>query len=554
MNREREPQRLTRRAARRLVVASVIAVGMTAAFLPGSGIGASGGALRDARLDISFGRGESVSSRPGASAAKFTFHAVPHPSLGGRVVMSADGTTALVSAIGVGVDKGAVYVYHVADAGSWTSSSTPVATLNAGGAHNLLGRGLALSADGTTAFVGAPYHAAGAGAVFVFHVASEDGWASTSTPTANLTVNGGLFTGVTLAASADGTTVVVGAPYANSYSGGAYIFHAASEDAWVSSSTPTAILTNAGQSTSDEGVGGVVAMSSDGTTTLLSDTNAGEAAGAAYIFHVASEDGWATSSAPTAILTNVSYVPGSYLSDSLALSGDGTTAFLGAAGVNRERGAVDVYHATGEDAWASSSTPTAVLTNALGKKGDFLGAFVRASGDGLTVVATATGTAKATGAAQIFHVADESTWTSSTAPTATLTDSARVHGDLLGAGLAVSADGATVLVGAPGVNWSTGVADVFHVSDAASWLTGSTPAAALTNSALPAPVCIVPPIVGLPVVIAKLFLADSDCRLGRVKRVHSKLKKLPRGAIVSESPAPGKHLAAGSKVRVHVKR
>src|SRR5579885_995102 len=72
--------------------------------------------------------------------------------------VSADGTTELVGAPGVAGGKGAVYVYHVSDAGSWTSSSTPVATLTskAGKIGDALGYSVALSPDGTTAFVGAP--------------------------------------------------------------------------------------------------------------------------------------------------------------------------------------------------------------------------------------------------------------------------------------------------------------------------------------------------------------------------------------------------------------
>jgi len=242
------------------------------------------------------------------------------------------------------------------------------------------------------------------------------------------------------------------------------------------------------------------------------------------------------------------------LGESLALSGDGTTAFLGAAGVNGQRGAVDVFHSAGEDAWASTTNPTAILTNAGGAKNDFLGAFVRASADGSTVVATATGAAKATGDVQIFHVSDETAWTSSSAPTARLTDSVRVPKDFLGDGLAVAADGATVLAGAPGVNWSTGVADVFHVSDASSWVTSSTPTARLTNSALPAPRCVVPRVVGLPLAVAKFSLADSNCRLGKVTRVHVKSKKVKKGRVVSQSPAANKHLAPGSRVKVKVKK
>ncbi len=110
-----------------------------------------------------------------------------------------------------------------------------------------------------------------------------------------------------------------------------------------------------------------------------------------------------------------------------------------------------------------------------------------------------------------------------------------------------------MLVGAPGVDWDTGAADLFHVSDANSWLTSSIPTATLTNSALPRPVCVVPRLVGLSLALAKDELASSysKCRLGRVTKVPAKSKKWRR-RIVSQRPAPGKHLPAGARINVKV--
>jgi hypothetical protein len=168
----------------------------------------------------------------------------------------------------------------------------------------------------------------------------------------------------------------------------------------------------------------------------------------------------------------------------------------------------------------------------------------------MTAVATIFGTGKKVGGVRVFHVSDEGAWTSTTGPTAALTDSARKKDDALGEGLAISGDGATLLVGAPGFNWLTGMADVFHASDASSWLTSATPAARLTNSALPHPECVVPRLVGLPLSIAKYLAAGATCRIGKVKRV-DKGKKW-RGRVVAQSPAHGKHLHPGARIRVKV--
>jgi len=458
--------------------------------------------------------------------------------------------------------KGALYVYHVAGAGSWVSSATPEATLSGtaqDGLGEALGFDVALSADGTTAFAGAPARSypGGIGAVLVFHVADESAWASTSTPTATLTIdNGGAFGfGLgPLEVSSDGTTLLMGDASYNAYAGAAYVFHVSSENAWASTSTPTATLSNAAEPGSDAEAGwSEIALSGDGTTALLGAAGSVSRAGRAYLFHVASEAAWTSSSTPTAILSKASGVAHDRLGWGVALSGDGTTAFLGAPGVKGNTGAVDVFHVADAASWASSSTPVAILTKGGGAKNSYLGDSLAVSADGTTVVAGADGVNHFTGAAYLFRASGEDAWTSSAAPTAALTDSSGARNDLLGVrGLGTSSDGATVLIGAPGFNWSTGKADMFHVADAGSWVTSSTPTATLTNSALPKPRCVVPRVSGYHVPFAKELLAEANCRLGKVKRVHSTKKN--RRLVVSQSPAPRRNLRPGSKVNVKVGR
>ncbi len=541
---------------RRFVVASAIAAVLTAVFLPGSGLGSPGAATHGAQK-IPAGLAAAIHARFGVRATQSADSPTEHPFMGASVAMSADGTTALVAADGAGNLKGAVYIYHVADKGSWVSSATPAATLSGKaykGLGGLFGWSVAISADGTTAFVSAPFSFQGdnLGAVFVFHVPDESAWASTSAPTATLTINNGGAEGFgigALAASSDGTTLVVGDPEA-SLAGAAYVFHVASESAWASTSTPTATLTNAAQPKSDNSAGDVVAISGDGTTALVSDAIRSKGTGGAYLFHVASEAAWTSSSKPTAILTNGSGVAHDYLGAALAFSGDGTTAFLGAPGVDGYSGAVDVFHVAAEPLWVSSSTPGAILTNGGVSTKALLGFSLAVSSDGATVAAGAPNVNRSTGATDLFHASDEAAWTSSATPTAALTDSTGAHGDELGSSVASTADGATVLVGAPGVNWRTGKADVFHVADAGSWASSSTPAAVLTNSALPKPLCVVPNVRKYHLHFARELLGDANCRLGKVKTVHSTKKN--RKTIVSQSPAPGRRLPPGSRVNVKI--
>jgi hypothetical protein len=313
------------------VVTIVAAVAVVTAFSPGAGVASPG---------VPAGLVNAIHARFGPGLVRFSSRAgakEPIAVFGYEVSLSADGTTALVGAPAVRADSGAAYIFHVSSAGAWASSSTPTASLtdSKGGYGAEFGVQVALSADGTTAFVGSPLNGPH-GVIDVFHVPSEAAWASRSTPIAALTSGHGLFVGGSFAVSSDGTTVVAGAPFYDFFAGGAYVFHASSESAWASASTPKAVLTNLDESANDGFVGEAVAISGDGATALVSDV--GAAKGGAYVFHVGSEAAWTSLASPTAILMNASGSARDALGNALALSGDGTTAVLGAPGANGNTG------------------------------------------------------------------------------------------------------------------------------------------------------------------------------------------------------------------------
>jgi len=347
------------------------------------------------------------------------------------------------------------------------------------------------------------------------------------------------FVGISLAASADGTTLVAGAPFYDvAQAGGAFVFHASSEDAWATTSTPTATLSYANESRLDQNAGWTVAISGDGTTALLADSS-NPHGGAAWLYHVSAEDSWTTSTTPTAILTNGDGYPGAL---DVSLSDDGTVALL----THYSTWAVDVFHASGAAAWASTSTPTATLTNAAGTLSDDFGITAAVSADGTTALVTGDvhvpGTVWGyTGAAYVFHVAGEGAWASSSAPTATLATSPAYPA-------ALSAEGTTALVGTPGARWENGAADVFHVSDPSSWASSSTPTAILTNSAIE--ICVVPRLVGKTLAGAKSALKARSCRLGKVGRVPRSWGK--KGRVVSQNRRPRTHLPHGAKIGIKV--
>ncbi|HEY2354088.1 MAG TPA: PASTA domain-containing protein [Gaiellaceae bacterium] len=534
---------------RRFMAVGAIAVVVTAALLTGSGARSSAATVRGAQR-IPAGLAAAIHTRLGAGAIRKS--AGPNyridPWLGYTVALSADGTTAVVGAPRAHGLWGAAYIFHASDAGSWSSTGTPTATLATKKAAEF-GISVAISADGTTAFVGAAYFKSSqpTGAVAVFHVSAENAWHSFSTPTATLTKSREV--GVGVAVSSDGTTLVAGAPYAKGENGtgGAYVFHVSSEDAWASTSTPAATLSNAAQGSGDGREGFAVAISGDGMTVLVSDAD-NENGGGAYLFHASAEDAWASSSTPTAILTDGNNTGGPGLGGSLALSADGTLALLGAPYYgDAQTGFVDVFHSSAADAWESTSTPTATLTKA-GDSEDLLGFAVSVSDDGATALVSDPLADNYRGAAYVFRASSEGAWASSSDPTATLTDSGGHVQDYLGIGGALSADGKTVIAGAPGVDKFTGAVDVFHVADASSWATTSTPEASVTAKVLAA--CVVPKLKGQPSNYVRADLGLARCRLGKVTKVHAKKSK--RGRVVGQSPKAGKRLAIDAKVNIKV--
>ena len=64
--------------------------------------------------------------------------------------------------------------------------------------------------------------------------------------------------------------------------------------------------------------------------------------------------------------------------------------------------------------------------------------------------------------------------------------------------------------------------------------------------------CSVPRLRGLTLLAAKRLLAKRGCTLGRVSRVRS--RRVARGRVVAQRPAPGIRLARGARVRVVLSR
>jgi hypothetical protein len=414
------------------------------------------------------------------------------------VALSADGSTLVTGAptnAGGGTSRGATYLYTKA-VGGWASTSAPDATLTAagGGDNDNLGSAVALSADGNTLVVGALNNAAGGiqrGAAYVY-TKPAGGWTSSSAPSATLTAAGsgdGDNLGWSVALSADGSTLVAGAPFnaaGGLYRGAVYVYTKPA-GGWASSSAPAATLTAASGGNSDR-LGSAVALSADGSILVvgaLYNAAGGTARGAAYVY-TKPAGGWASTSAPSATLTAAGGGDNDNLGRVVALSADGSMLVAGAPGNaagGTARGAAYVYTKPA-GGWTSSSAPAATLTAAGGGDGDNLGRSVMMSADGSTLVAgapfnAAGGTAR--GAAYVY-TKPAGGWASSNAPAATLTAASGANSDNLGWSLALSADGSTLVAGAP--NNATGgtfrgIAYVYRKLPG-GWASTSAPATKLT--------------------------------------------------------------------------
>ena len=279
----------------------------------------------------------------------------PKDGFGYSVAISDDGSTAAVgtyytefgSTFPIG--PGAVYVF-INDAGTWVlQQKLPTPSMPE---SDVFGFSVALSADGSTALVGAqgdfgPPETEVPGAAYIF-TRSEGVWSQQAMLTASDRQVGDHF-GVSVADAASGDTALIGAYVddvgANTNQGSAYVYQR-SGSVW----TEQAHLISSDGATEDY-FGRAVALSSDGNTALIGadfkTINGNTRQGAAYIFTRAGA-AWSQQTR----LTDINGGGYSWFGTSVALSADGRTALVGADGT----GAI-VFTSSG-DTWTQQTLLT----------------------------------------------------------------------------------------------------------------------------------------------------------------------------------------------------
>jgi hypothetical protein len=212
----------------------------------------------------------------------------------------------------------------------FTQANGPKLTAsNPVGSAEMQGFSVAVSTDGNTAIIGAPFDSGGAGAAWVFKRSSNGTWTQQIKLTADDAAGCSPSNlpacpqfGWSVALSADGNTALVGGPGDNALNGAAWLF-TQSNGVW---SNPGVKLTGTG-AVGFAQQGYAVALSADGFTAIIGGWNDNSALGAAWVF-IWNGTNW-TQQGAKLVGTGATDTTNILQGFSVALSGDGNLAIIG---------------------------------------------------------------------------------------------------------------------------------------------------------------------------------------------------------------------------------
>ena len=388
------------------------------------------GARYPLRIDPLIQQGPKLTATDESGAGQF----------GTSVAVSGDGATALVGGSGDGGNAGAAWVFR-RSGGTWTQEGPKLTPSGAVG-QSQFGWSVALSWDGSTAVIGAPADDGFAGAAYVF-ARSGSTWTQLGSKLTATGESGQGSFGESVALSGDGATALIGANGDHGSVGAAWVF-ARSGRTWTQQGLK---LTASGESGAGN-FGISVALSSDGTTALIGAPLDDGSVGTAWVF-ARSGSGW-TQQGSKLTASDESSVGQGLFGWSVALSADGSTALIGGDGDNNSAGAAWVFVRSG----ATWSRQGSKLTPSDETGAGQFGGSVALSGDGGTALIGAGLDAGGVGAAWVF-ARSGSTWTQQGAK---LTASDESGQGAFGSSVALSSDAGTALLGAFRDNGNAGAA------------------------------------------------------------------------------------------------
>lgn len=299
----------------------------------GSGSGGAGGGVEEC---------DGESAEEGGAGCGF----------GRSVALSADGDTALIGAPRVERYRGAAWVFTRSGA-TWSQQGGPLTGAEeVGDAH--FGRSVALSGNGDTALIGGGDDDSNRGAAWVFTRTGTDGaggaWSQQGPKlTGSAEEIGGGYFGVSVALSADGSSALVGAPGDQGYLGSAWTFTRSAAQ-WSQQGTK---LTGGPEEVGTGRFGYSVALSSDAQTALVGARSDNEGSGAAWVLTRPDADSaW---SATGVKLSSAEQSAKAELGYSVALSGDGDEALVGAPRNDSFLGAAWIFARAGSS-WSQQGS------------------------------------------------------------------------------------------------------------------------------------------------------------------------------------------------------
>jgi hypothetical protein len=383
--------------------------------------------------------------------SKLTGGEEDNSEFGVLVALSADGNTALVGGWNDDGRKGAAWVF-TRSSGVWSQQGPK---LTAGGESESgagFGTSVALSADGNTALIGAPGNEERKGAAWVF-TRSGSTWSQQGGKLVGTGATGNPWFGYTVALSGDGNTALIGGWLDDGWKGAVWVF-TRSGSTWNQQGEKLTANDEDG-----EGMFGTnVTLSADGNTALIGGWNDDSefgghrdysGKGAAWIF-TRSGSTWSQQGPK---LTPDDETGNGKFGTIVALSANGDTALIGGWNDDHSRGAAWVFTRSGST-WAQQGPK---LTGG-GEAGEGrFGVAVALSADGDTALVGGLADDSTRGAAWLF-TRSGTTWTQQ-GPKLIPSDWAG-EGEF-GTNVALSADGATALIGAWRDNSGTGAAWAF---------------------------------------------------------------------------------------------
>jgi hypothetical protein len=263
-------------------------------------------------------------------------------SFGIAVDMTADGSTAIVGAQQHNFDRGGAYIFQRSN-GSW--HETADLTLPGLGYQASYGNAVAINADGTLAMVAEVGYQQLTGIVFIF-AKTATGWQ----PIGQLMApDGATYThfGDSISLDSAGNRVVIGALGAGGFAGRAYVFSQGSSGQW---SLTAELQPPASQGQTDFGTS--VSMDAGGSVVLIGGNVYGNGTGAAYVFGDTGGS-WQQQ----AMLTAGNPQAGADFGTSVSIDGAGTAAVVGAVYEDNGAGAAYVFQA-GSNGWAQAAQLT----------------------------------------------------------------------------------------------------------------------------------------------------------------------------------------------------